>query len=394
MHALCPLVLTNAFVCRYNTSHDTNNKSYMKRKTVRALIACLAVLLVIGIYAYTSTPAVQAASISSSSEAIQHVDNLMVEMTLGDLIRGSDAIVIGRVIEVMPSRGEMAGHTVYTEIIVQPERYLYEVVLQPVHYLYGSGSQNIAVRILGGTIGSTSLWVEDQPEFKLSEQALLFLHRLTSAAPEGIDPQNYYEVYGSVQGKWGYENGMAASISGQKVSTGAIEEIITTPGIVSNQMMISIDGLAPGEQATLQIGPETASLEIENPLFEYPIQGPDANFTVNINTILKDGYYLLLLEAPQKYFRDPKGYAFMVRDSTVVNSTGKTITFKLRTPPSYPAAEAVISLSAPIKAPMPIFPIPLWQRLIEPMAITGAVIIAGLLGVVFWRVARKRRMGQ
>jgi len=159
-------------------------------------------------------------------------------------------------------------------------------------------------------------------------------------------------------------------------------------------MTISIDGLAPGEQATLRIGLETASWEIQTPLYEYPLQGTYTKVTININPVLKDGYYLLLLEALQKHFREPKGYAFVVRDSVLVNPTGRAITFDLRPPPSYPALEAVISLSAPAKAPMPIFPIPLWQRLVEPLAITGGVIIAGLLGVVFWRVARKHRMGR
>jgi hypothetical protein len=348
----------------------------------RAILATITtVLMTFALMLTSATPTIQAASISSENTIIQHINQLVVGMTLTDLIQGSDAILIGTVLEILPSRGDIVSHT-YTDAVIRPERYLYG----------GSGNQNIAVRILGGASGNITLWVEDQPEFKVGEEVLLFLRRLTLATPEGIAPQNYYEVCGVFQGKWDYKDGVAASITGEKMSVVALEEIIAASGVASIQMAVTIDGLRSGEQAVLRIGPETASLESADPLFEYTLQGPVTNLTVDIRPTLKDGYYLLLLEAPQKYHRYPKGYAFMVSDSAIINPTGKAITFSLAPPPIYPEMEAVISLSALTKEPMPIPKIPLWQRLLEPLAITGAVIIAGLIGVVFWRVARKRRM--
>jgi hypothetical protein len=331
--------------------------------------------------------AITALLVTSSAifTSVAPINASMIKLSLEDLVRQSDAILIGTVIEILPSKGDIVSHT-YTDAVIRPERYLYG----------GSGTQNIAVRTLGGTIGGVTLWMEDQPKFTIGEENLLFLRHIDPFAPQGIDPQNYYEVAGAVQGKWDYKDGVATSISGEKISIDALEETIDAFKIPSSiQMTITINGLRLGEQAMLRIGSETASLEIESMLFEYPLQGTDTNltmFTVNIDPTLKDGYYLLLLEAPQKYHRYPKGYAFMVSDSAIINPTGKAITFSLAPPPIYPEMEAVISLSALTKEPMPIPKIPLWQRLLEPLAITGAVIIAGLIGVVFWRVARKRRM--
>lgn len=48
---------------------------------------------------------------------------------------------------------------------------------------------------------------------------------------------------------------------------------------------------------------------------------------------LQDGSYQLLIDAPDKYFRDPKGYLFHINNSKIVNAIGKPITFVL-IPPS------------------------------------------------------------
>jgi hypothetical protein len=293
----------------------------------------------------------------------------MIKLSMDDLVRQSDAILIGTVLELLPSKGDIVSHT-YTDAVIRPERYLYG----------GSGTQSIAVRTLGGTNGGVTLWIEDQPKFTIGEENLLFLRHIDPFAPQGIDPQNYYEVAGAVQGKWEHKDGVATSISGEKISISALEEIIDASKIPSSiPMTVTINGLRLGEQAMLRIGSETASLEIDIPLLSHPLHGTDTSLTVDIYPILHDGYYLLLLEAPQKYHRYPKGYAFMVNNSAVVNPTGKAITFSLAPPPIYPEMEAVISLSAPPKEPMSIPEIPLWQRLVEPLAIIGSVIIAGLI---------------
>ncbi len=156
------------------------------------------------------------------------------------------------------------------------------------------------------------------------------------------------------------------------------------------QMTITITGLEQGEEAVLRIGKGTASLDIESALFEYQIKGTGGSLTEDITPILEDGYHLLLLEAPGQYFREPKGYLFNVRDSVVVNPTGKPITFALEPWPvylaGYPAVEGVVGLSDDIPTrPSPILPRPLWQRLLEPSAILLSVIIVVAIGFIIWR---------
>lgn len=155
----------------------------------------------------------------------------------------------------------------------------------------------------------------------------------------------------------------------------------------SIEMTITITGLARDEEATLRIGVETGSLEIGSTLFEYQVQGTDDSLTKIISPTLDDGYYLLLLEAPNQYFREPKGYAFMVHDSMIVNPTNKAIAFKLEPLPAYPKSEAVRDLSAPPKQPIQVTipQVPLRQKLLVPLAILVSLIVVLFIVIVIWR---------
>jgi hypothetical protein len=150
------------------------------------------------------------------------------------------------------------------------------------------------------------------------------------------------------------------------------------------QMIVTINGLAQGEAVTLLIGPQTETPEVENPLFEHQIAGTGAAVTEDITVALEDGYYDLLLRAPDHYFREPKGYMFTVRNSTVVNPTGRALTFNLKPRPTYPAVETFILLSAPPMPPMKVGPIPLWARVVEPVAIALAVIVVAAIASAIW----------
>lgn len=158
----------------------------------------------------------------------------------------------------------------------------------------------------------------------------------------------------------------------------------------SNEMIITITGLAQDEEATLRIGSETGSLEIVNTLFEYPVQGTGDSLIKTISPALEDGYYLLLLDSPGQYFRNPKGYDFMVNDSMIVNPTNKAISFKLEPRPAYPVAELVGDLSAPPKQPIQATitsnpPVPLWYKLLMPLVILVALIVVVFGAIVIWR---------
>ena len=119
------------------------------------------------------------------------------------------------------------------------------------------------------------------------------------------------------------------------------------------RMTATINGLEKGEEATLTIS-HSGSAASEGLFFKRDvISDGKKTTTVDIAANLEDGGYLLLLEAPEKYFREPKGYLFAVTQSQIVNPTGRNVIFNLLPQPEGIVAEAYISLSAPPKAPPP-----------------------------------------
>jgi len=118
-------------------------------------------------------------------------------------------------------------------------------------------------------------------------------------------------------------------------------------------MTATINGLEKGEEATLTISHEGSAASEELFFKRDVISDGKKAITVDMAANLEDGYYQLLLEAPDKYFREPKGYFFMVSQSQIVNPTGRNVIFNLLPQPEGLVAEAYISLSAPPKAPPP-----------------------------------------
>jgi hypothetical protein len=119
------------------------------------------------------------------------------------------------------------------------------------------------------------------------------------------------------------------------------------------RMTATINGLEKGEEATLTISHE-GSAASEELFFTRDVRSDGKKtITVDIAANLEDGYYQLLLEAPDKYFREPKGYFFMVSQSQIVNPTGMKVIFNLLPQPEGLVAEAYRGLSAPPKAPPP-----------------------------------------
>jgi len=122
------------------------------------------------------------------------------------------------------------------------------------------------------------------------------------------------------------------------------------------QMAVTVKGLEEGEEAVLRLLPDIDTTE--EVLFEQTIRSDgEGSITVDICTSLKDGNYQLLLEAPDKYFRDPKGYCFQVSQSKIWNPNGRSIVFDLVPPPFEPYLEAIISLSGPVKQAPPTKPL-------------------------------------
>lgn len=121
------------------------------------------------------------------------------------------------------------------------------------------------------------------------------------------------------------------------------------PDIISSNtthsLNITINGLAGGDEAILTISPET---DTRNILFSQSVRWVrDGRLVETISFDLKDGYYLLLLETSGKYYRDPKGYFFMVEDSEIFNPQNRKVVFNLKPPSEF--LEPYVSLYSPPK---------------------------------------------
>ena len=164
----------------------------------------------------------------------------MVQTTLDDLVSQSDSIVTGNVTEIREPRwtNEHSGpRSIYTDVIIEPGS-----------FLLGFKADRVAVRVLGGRIGTFAMVVEDQPVFSLGQQVLLFLSRpvnLELTPPEGFGFVDYYNVTGALQGKWAYNKDKAVDFYGAVHDLSSIEK--------------RIGELRPGEQQPAKfVRPEPA----------------------------------------------------------------------------------------------------------------------------------------
>ena len=147
------------------------------------------------------------------------------DLTTDDLIEESDAVVIGKVVDILPARqvgiGVSRRHWIITtDVIIEIERYLYG---QP-------QSPHIAVMVQGGRVEQTFVRVEDQPEFNLGEKVALFLkrHQQEIAPPEGFEDAEYYMVTGSFLGKFGYKDGNMVNLEGDSFTVAEFEQKIAS----------------------------------------------------------------------------------------------------------------------------------------------------------------------
>ena len=188
-------------------------------------------------------------------------------------------------------------------------------------------------------------------------------------------------------------------------------------------MTITVEALGADDEAVLRIGADDGSLELAGqPLYEYTVTADGgAPQQVDINPTLADGLYLLVIDALEKYFREPRGYSFRVAQGALVNPVGHSIKFKLIPPeardyeiyrqpgpttvpnfsPVVPApptgevkyrVEGIIDLSAPSKQPIPAY-IPSTRELIYqwwqvPQLRAAAVLLLVILGATAFVVVR------
>ena len=146
-----------------------------------------------------------------------------VRYTMDDLVEKSDTILIGKVVDIFPSRKvDRPPWEVITDVVIEVERYLYG---QP-------QSAYIAVMVPGGRVGEIVVLVDSQPVFNLGEEVALFLYRLQTEVapppPDGFERAEYYMVTGSMQGKLGYRDGTMVTWEDSSVAVSEIEQKIAS----------------------------------------------------------------------------------------------------------------------------------------------------------------------
>jgi hypothetical protein len=197
----------------------------LKKTPFRWISLSLATLLaavVLVVFLASYLPGQTGSSVSSKAtiqegDQIRRSFGLMKRQSMNELIKNADAIVIGKVKDIPPSRksalnqdGNNIIGSIYTDVIIKVDR-----------YLYGEPEpEEIAVRVEGGRVDNMVMWAEDTPEFILGEEVFLFLVRPDSAlepVPEGIDASSYYRV--SIQGKYRYWHGILTNWDGGGLPT-------------------------------------------------------------------------------------------------------------------------------------------------------------------------------
>ena len=126
------------------------------------------------------------------------VSALMAKMSVEDLTKEADVIIIGDIKEV-ESRWNFWRTEIHTYSTVSVEK-----------YIKGTGSERLTIITRGGTVGDLVAEVEDTPVFAKNEKVLVFLKKTGRE----------FSVAGWVQGKYVVENDEVHDISGEKISLG------------------------------------------------------------------------------------------------------------------------------------------------------------------------------
>lgn len=124
------------------------------------------------------------------------VSALMVKMSVEDLTKEADVIIIGNINEV-ESRLNFWRTDVHTYSTVSVEK-----------YIKGIGPGKLIIITEGGNAGDSNVWVEDAPIFTKNETVLVFLKK---AGRE-------FSVAGWAQGKYIIENEEVSDVSGENAS--------------------------------------------------------------------------------------------------------------------------------------------------------------------------------
>ncbi|UGV41192.1 hypothetical protein J7W08_02485 [Methanococcoides orientis] len=127
---------------------------------------------------------------------------LLASMGQDDLTIRSDTILTGTVKEILPSKWNIPGgwhndsvrgseKAMYTDVVINVDQYLKNPL----------SSDEVIVRIRGGTVEGTTMSADFEPDFTNNEKVLLFLREDPFRLTRDIAPE-HFTVTGYVQGKF------------------------------------------------------------------------------------------------------------------------------------------------------------------------------------------------
>ncbi|MCX9025649.1 MAG: hypothetical protein OIN85_06075 [Candidatus Methanoperedens sp.] len=158
---------------------------------------------------------------------------LMAKMSVEDLTKEADVIVIGNIKEV-DSRWSQGRTPINTYVTLSVENYIKG----------GEGQETLTIITQGGSKWGFTVWVEDTPVFTKNEKVLVFLKK---AGRE-------FSVAGWAQGKYIVENEEVRDISGEKISL--------------KDFLRSVEDAMPPQDAVTPVRTQAAQASPEAPGFE------------------------------------------------------------------------------------------------------------------------------
>jgi hypothetical protein len=156
----------------------------------RTILIAIAVAIVTG-----GIAAVFIATKNQSAKTTVQSDALLVKVTKEELLKESDAVVIGLVQDIQSFKAQ-------SEIRPGKEDIFSNVTLQVNEYLYNPknfAASQMVVRVLGGVVENTIMTVSDGPVFEKGEQVIVFLKQ---------KDERIFVVVGWAQGKYTIDNGV------------------------------------------------------------------------------------------------------------------------------------------------------------------------------------------
>lgn len=143
------------------------------------------------------------------------VSSCVVYLSPDNLTKDSDVVLTGSVKEILPAKWSTSDGkeplnpiedlgldvVIYRDVVVSVDEYLKNPL----------SSNDVVVRVLGGTVGNLTLDVEDMPSFEPGEKVLLFLGEDMDPATKALGPEHFV-ISGCFQGKFSLtEDGKAVS---------------------------------------------------------------------------------------------------------------------------------------------------------------------------------------